>query len=60
MSDAKPILNLAEAPTKSGGNGSGFDFKHCRIGPAIGLQNSAVVYISFRLEKKLFHIMHIL
>lgn len=27
MSDAKPIMNLAEAPTKSGGNGSKFDFK---------------------------------
>ncbi len=38
MSDAKPIKNLAEAATKSGGNGSKFDFRHCRIGPAIGLQ----------------------
>src|SRR5436190_23141417 len=31
-------MNLADAPTKSGGNGSKFDFKQCRIGPAIGLQ----------------------
>ena len=38
MSAAKPIMNLAEALTKSGGNGGKFEFKQCRIGPSIGLQ----------------------
>ena len=37
MSDTKPIVNLTEAPTKSGGNGGKFSFKHCRLGPVIGL-----------------------
>jgi uncharacterized cupin superfamily protein len=38
MSETGPIMNLGEAPMKSGGNGGKFDFKHCRIGPAIGMQ----------------------
>lgn len=38
MSDAKPIMNLAAAATKPGGNGGKFEFMQCRIGPAIGLE----------------------
>ncbi|MGD0315177.1 MAG: cupin domain-containing protein [Xanthobacteraceae bacterium] len=38
MSDAKPVINLAVATTKPGGNGGKFEFKQCRIGPAIGLE----------------------
>ncbi len=38
MQNANPIMNLGEAPTKSGGNGGKFEFKQYRVGPAIGLQ----------------------
>jgi uncharacterized cupin superfamily protein len=39
MNEVKPITNLAEPPTKSGGNGGKFAFTHRRLGPLIGLQN---------------------
>jgi uncharacterized cupin superfamily protein len=32
------MMNLAEVPTKQGGNGGNFDFSQFRIGRAIGLQ----------------------
>jgi uncharacterized cupin superfamily protein len=38
MSDPRPIMNLAEASTKPGGNGGKFEFSQFRIGRAIGLQ----------------------
>ncbi len=38
MSDAKPVMSLSVAPTKLGGNGGKFEFRQCRIGPAVGLE----------------------
>ena len=38
MSEIRPIMNHADAPTKTGGNGDKFAFTQCRIGPLIGLQ----------------------
>ncbi len=37
MSEVRPIMNLAEAPTKSDGNGGKFEYRQCRMGPTIGL-----------------------
>jgi len=46
MSDTNPIANLAEPPTKTGGNGGKFEYKHRRIGPLIGLQKlGCAVYV---------------
>jgi uncharacterized cupin superfamily protein len=38
MSEGTPILNLADAPMKTGGNGGKFVHSSCRIGPKIGLK----------------------
>lgn len=37
MSDAIPVVNVAEVLTAPKGNGDQFQFKHCRIGPRIGM-----------------------
>lgn len=38
MSEGTPILNLADAAMKIGGNGSKFVHSSCRLGPKIGLK----------------------
>lgn len=38
MNTGNRITNLAEQGMKAGGNGAGFEFRHSRVGPSIGLQ----------------------
>ena len=38
MTAMKPITNLAEPLTQSGGNGAAFEFRYRRLGAAIGLE----------------------
>jgi len=60
MSDAKPVINLAVATTKPGGNGGKFEFKQCRIGPAIGLEKLGCSLYVVRRESVLSHITRML
>jgi uncharacterized cupin superfamily protein len=38
MSESKPMINLAEAPMKTGGNGGKFVHNSYRLGPKLGLK----------------------